>query len=177
MLKERTGNCSSDMMLWSSVIGKSPQVSTWDQVGIYCQSTAPQHICHVSHRPLRMIVPEACVCVREREETSSSRVHHTSLSKLISFFILCANEALHFITLQTVKKSEIKFIHLKKSCCNFWICSLELVVISFFFWVCWWGTLTEVWGQTEVMKKWMGWGVGARKLENLRKERDWRIAV
>lgn len=44
---------------------------------------------------------------------------------------------------------------------------------AYFFlcWVCWWGTLTEVWGQTEVMKKWMGWGVGARELENLRKKK------
>lgn len=94
ILQEGTGSYSSDMMLWSRVEGKSPQVSTWDQVGIYCQSTAPQHICHVSHRPLRMIVPEACVCACVRKETGSSRVNYTSLSKLISSFILCANEAL-----------------------------------------------------------------------------------
>lgn len=47
-------------------VGKSLQVSSWEQVGIYCQSTAARHICQVNHRPLRM-VPEAwlwvCVCV------------------------------------------------------------------------------------------------------------------
>lgn len=37
--------------------------------------SAPQHICQVNHRPLRMTVPEACggVCLCVRDETKESQ--------------------------------------------------------------------------------------------------------
>lgn len=66
-------------------VGKSLQVSSWEQVGIYCQSAAARHICQVNHRPLRM-VPEAwlCVCVW----MCVSKVHgwykHSSFEELLN---------------------------------------------------------------------------------------------
>lgn len=47
--------------------GKACRFPHEAQMGIYCQSTAPQHICQVNHRPLRRAVPEACVFLCDDE--------------------------------------------------------------------------------------------------------------
>lgn len=78
------------LMGWSGAKGKSLQVSTWSQLGIYCRSTAPQHICQVNHRPPRTTVPEAWLCIVWERITGNRLGEGTLHSAFWSLIQICS---------------------------------------------------------------------------------------